>query len=131
MSITVNCPNGHVLKVKNELAGKSGLCPYCRARVDVAMPARTPKKPPITDDDILGLLGPPYKVAPEPPPEDDSVLHDPHHDASHGDAESGISLLGSSILRQHKVCPKCGILSPVVFSHCSRCGADLPQVGKS
>lgn len=35
MSIRVVCSNGHVLKVKDELAGKLGLCPVCKARVQV------------------------------------------------------------------------------------------------
>ena len=54
MSIRCVCPNGHVLKVKEAQAGMSGLCPTCRARVDVPRPR--PK--PVTEDAILDMLGP-------------------------------------------------------------------------
>ena len=35
MSIRCVCPNGHVLKVKESLAGTSGLCPTCPGEVEV------------------------------------------------------------------------------------------------
>ncbi len=50
MSIRVKCPNGHELKVKSSLAGKSGLCPICRAVVQVPVP-----KDPL-EDSILDML---------------------------------------------------------------------------
>jgi hypothetical protein len=53
MSIRCVCPNGHVLKVKDSLAGTSGLCPTCRAKVKVPR-LRTA---PVTEDAILDLLG--------------------------------------------------------------------------
>jgi hypothetical protein len=51
MSIRVVCPNGHVLNVKDSMAGTKGLCPTCRAVVEVTPPAAT------LEDEILGLLG--------------------------------------------------------------------------
>lgn len=56
MSITVVCPNGHSLKVKDCCAGSSGLCPICRASIKVPRPARGTE---LSDDDIMGILGPP------------------------------------------------------------------------
>jgi hypothetical protein len=53
MSIRCVCQNGHVLRVKDSLAGKSGLCPSCRGRVDVP---KTEEEY-ISEDAILGLLG--------------------------------------------------------------------------
>jgi hypothetical protein len=53
MSIECRCPNGHVLKVKNSLAGTSGLCPVCRARVVV--PQLRGKQ--VSEDAILDMLG--------------------------------------------------------------------------
>jgi len=129
MAIAAKCPNGHALKVKDEFAGKSGCCPYCGSRVFVPMPVHTTEKSRISDDEILGLLGPPSKVKAEPPPlapSSDSVLH-PGRDAPK--PESGISLLGSSILRKQKVCPQCAHPASVVFTHCSRCGTPLPDIG--
>jgi hypothetical protein len=70
MSIRVVCPNGHRLAVKDEFAGKTGLCPVCKARIRVPDPANGG----VSDQDVLGMIGP-YEgkqgdgkkpVAPEP-----------------------------------------------------------------
>jgi hypothetical protein len=53
MSIRCVCQNGHVLKVKDSFAGKSGRCPSCNARVDVPISDDSG----ISEDAILGLLG--------------------------------------------------------------------------
>jgi hypothetical protein len=53
MSIEVTCPNGHVLRVKDSLAGKTGLCPMCRARVVVPIPNGS-----LSEDEIINVLGP-------------------------------------------------------------------------
>lgn len=62
MSIRVKCPNGHELKVKSSLAGKSGLCPVCRAVVQVPVP-----KDPLEDSilDMLGTIKPVLSAASE------------------------------------------------------------------
>lgn len=54
MSIRCICPNGHPLSVNNALAGRSGLCPRCRA------PVRVPQLPVrrVSEDAILDILGP-------------------------------------------------------------------------
>jgi hypothetical protein len=54
MAIRVVCPNGHVLSVKDSLAGKSGLCPQCRAVVRVPQPRSADD----FEDAILDMLGP-------------------------------------------------------------------------
>ena len=54
MSIRVVCPNGHILNVKDSLAGKIGLCPTCKARVQVP---RIPEGD-LSEDAILNILGP-------------------------------------------------------------------------
>src|SRR5262245_50932970 len=38
MGIQVECPNGHVFKVKDKYAGKKGLCPHCEGQVIVIVP---------------------------------------------------------------------------------------------
>jgi hypothetical protein len=53
MSIQVVCPNGHVLKVTDDWAGKKGLCPVCKARVKVP----TPSDEQLSEDTILSILG--------------------------------------------------------------------------
>lgn len=62
MSIRVVCPNGHVLNVKDALAGKTGLCPRCKARVVV--PA--PQKDELSEDSIMSILGPHASTTSEP-----------------------------------------------------------------
>ena len=54
MSIRVTCPNGHELSVKDSFAGKAGLCPKCKARMQV------PELPPgeLSEDSIMNILGP-------------------------------------------------------------------------
>jgi hypothetical protein len=53
MSIRLTCPNGHLLKVNEKLAGKTGLCPVCKARVEVPKP----KVDDFSEDAILGIMG--------------------------------------------------------------------------
>jgi DNA-directed RNA polymerase subunit RPC12/RpoP len=124
MSISAKCPNGHVLKVKDEYAGKSGLCPHCHSRVFVPMPIKA-EKASITDDEILGLLGPASPLKPEPPPPDPASALDAVHEAPKRD--SAIDLLRSSLLKKQKVCPRCAHPAPLAFTHCSRCGTPLPN----
>ncbi len=38
MGIQVECPNGHMFKVKDKYAGKKGLCPHCEGQVIVQVP---------------------------------------------------------------------------------------------
>ena len=54
MSIKVVCPNGHVLRVKDSLAGKTGLCPTCKARVSVPELETSS----MDESAILNILGP-------------------------------------------------------------------------
>jgi len=123
MTIRVECPNGHVLKVKDRYAGQTGLCPRCKARIRVPSPSD------VTDDDILDMLGP---LPPPPPPEAEpeeedaaSVLGgEPVHQEPQAE-DSGVSLLGSSIIRRQKVCPNCGRMSSFTFKWCPGCGTPL------
>lgn len=55
MSIRVVCRNGHILNVKDSLAGKMGLCPTCKARVHVPKSSQSE----LSEDAIMSILGPP------------------------------------------------------------------------
>jgi hypothetical protein len=131
MGITTKCANGHILRVKDEFAGKSGLCPHCRGRVFVPMPVHSLEKSRISDDEILGLLGKPAistRTAVETAPPSDSVLDTPSATSrSTGDT---IGLLGSSASRKVKICTKCEHITSVAFTHCPRCGTPLPESSK-
>jgi hypothetical protein len=129
MAISVICPNGHLLKVKNEFAGKSGFCPHCHGRVFVPMPLHPSEKARISDDEILDLLGEPARVKAEAPP----VAVEPEPESVHDTPPqpgSGIDLPGSSILGKHKVCPNCSHVVSVAFTHCPRCATRLPTVSR-
>ena len=68
MAIKVSCPNGHTIKVKDSFAGKTGLCPACKARITVPAISRRG----LSEDAILGILGDfepekDKKVAPDKP----------------------------------------------------------------
>lgn len=138
MSISVTCPNGHALKVKDKYAGKIGLCPFCK--VQLAVPQLEPAAARVSDDDILGFVsGPPSDTS---VPVHEDVLH---HESAGG---SSMSLASSSFVRRHtKVCPKCksNVLSTYdlcphchtyftdwaeiarrISCRCPRCGAENP-----
>ena len=55
MSIRVVCRNGHILNVKDSLAGKIGLCPTCKARVRVPVGPQGE----LFEEAIMNILGPP------------------------------------------------------------------------
>jgi hypothetical protein len=132
MGITTKCANGHVLRVKDEFAGKSGLCPHCRARVFVPMPIHAPEKARISDDEIMGLLGKPAIAACaalEAAPPSNSVL-DATSGTSRSNGDTSISLQSSSASRKVKICAKCEHITSVAFTHCPRCGAPLPNGAK-
>jgi hypothetical protein len=97
MAIQTRCPNGHVLNVKDSMAGRAGLCPVCRAVVRVP-------KPEVSEDDIVALLERPFARSPD---------------------EQGANRPTDLPLRLPPVCPKCGRGVSASFSHCPRCAAPL------
>ncbi len=111
MAIEVTCPNGHVLKVKDKYAGKTGCCPHCNSRVDVPEPAK------VSEDDILEFVGPAKPAGMDD--DDEHVYQDPAEEVS--SANSGASLLGSSAIRHMKACSVCGEKVPVWHASCPQC----------
>ena len=98
MSIEVACKNGHRLKIKDEYAGKKGLCPKCGVPIAVPVPA-------LSEDALVDLLGQMPAVDDEP-----EVHQDRKTGSSSGSSSSSsMSLLGgqSMVARTHKVCPAC------------------------
>lgn len=124
MSIQVSCPNGHVLRVKDSFAGKSGYCPHCRAKVHV------PASRGFSEDDVISVLGPPPPMPTEESEASEAeeyVHQDPRHANSRDDEESGIALYGSSVYKRAKVCPSCRKATSFSFSVCPSCGTPLPM----
>lgn len=99
MSIRCVCPNGHVLKVKETFAGKSGLCPTCKARIDV--PRRSKRD--VSEDAILDILGPPSSTS----------------DTGEFLQSAGDSWAGRDVREKH--CYKCERLFPTTMHVCPYC----------
>jgi hypothetical protein len=112
MGISITCPNGHALKVKDELAGKTGLCPYCKAKVTI------PQHEGLSDDDIMAVLGPAGGDEPK------SAEQSPRGASLQ---ETGIVTVGAALAQRKKTCQKCGGEISVAFRHCPRCGTPLPM----
>jgi hypothetical protein len=131
MGIIAKCANGHVLRVKDEFAGKSGLCPHCRGRVFVPMPIRADEKARISDDEILGLLGRTERVArmSVETAESSEYVFDVRSNGGAKD-ETTIGASGSSVVRKAKICANCEHITSVAFTHCPRCGTSLPDRGR-
>ncbi|MGA2253727.1 MAG: STAS domain-containing protein [Thermoguttaceae bacterium] len=133
MSIKVTCPNGHALQVKSEFAGKSGLCPHCKARIIV--PRSEPE--PVSEDDLLEVLGPPRVVHHVAVPSDPSPHHHPavskegmvkEEPKKQEPKKEGAAIpAGSALLRRKKVCPKCCEIISVTHSDCPRCHTPLSE----
>ena len=99
MAIRVSCENGHPLKVKEKYAGQTGICPHCKARVEV--PSRTP----ISDTSIMAILG-------------EAALTEPHASTPPADSQSP----------RTKSCPRCQTLVSKSYRACPKCALYLPLV---
>ena len=127
MSIKVKCPNGHQLKVKDEFAGKMGLCPMCKAQVHVPVPEPVGM---ISEDDIISVLGP--HVAPSPMSASTSGISlDPASDSRLGASDSSLQLgeklrmegidSGHAPTMPKKICTKCNREISIGFHICPFC----------
>src|SRR5690606_28064288 len=98
MGIQVECPHGHVFKVKDKYAGKRGLCPHCKGQVVVLVP----------DAYSSGAMQEAYRKAIDAEQHaahasgsatshDDSIFDDVPKDPS---AETSVRLPGPSVIRR-------------------------------
>jgi hypothetical protein len=62
MTIRVVCPNGHALKVEDSFAGKTGLCPACKAKVHIPQL----NEGGMSEDAIMDILGPEVPQSEDP-----------------------------------------------------------------
>ncbi len=94
MGIRVECPNGHVFKVKDKYAGKKGVCPHCKGHVVVHVPATV-----------------------------DSFSHDVLDGVNTMEGASSSSLLGGSAVKHStRACKSCGMHNPYWHAKCAGCG---------
>jgi len=121
MGIRVECPHGHVFKVKDKYAGKRGLCPHCKGQVEVRVPKISGELPKAATDAYRKAVideNKAKKAAPPPATSSSSVLDD--HPSSLDSSTSG-SLLGSSVIRHNVKCA-CGTSVPMWYARCPSCG---------
>ena len=123
MGIQVQCPHGHVFKVKDKYAGKKGLCPHCEGQVIVLVPDT------LSDtglNDVLQREALQRRQAShhEHSTSDSSVLDDPSEQVASPSSSTSGSLLGSSVIRHNIKC-KCGQHVPMWYARCPACGAYL------
>jgi anti-sigma B factor antagonist len=139
MSIKVICPNGHELHVKSEFAGKSGLCPHCKSRIEVPKPAAKA----VSEDDLMAVLGQPRKVhhehvAHEPVPHDSEPEETVSRDAAHHSAQpaahthqpkkdASAAPPSPTISHRRRVCPKCCEIVSVSHAKCPICRTPLSE----
>ena len=120
MGIRVECPHGHVFKVKDKYSGKRGLCPHCKGQVEVRVPkvSETLSK---EASDIYRKAVIDEKQGQEgcgAAASSSSVLDD-HPDKL--DSSTSGSLLGSSVIRHNVKCA-CGTSVPMWYARCPSCG---------
>lgn len=122
MGIRVECPNGHVFKVKDKYAGKKGLCPHCEGQVVVLVPdALTTGVGEMLQREAIQRrqsAQPSHSAASN----DSHVFDDPNEGASPPGSSISGSLLGSSVIRHNLRC-RCGEHVPMWYARCPACGA--------
>jgi hypothetical protein len=119
MGIRVECPHGHVFKVKDKYAGKKGLCPHCKGQVQVVVPEVTTA---MEVDDVLQMEAIQRRQSAQHHSSAGSGVFDEPHDLSaEGISGASGSLLGSSVIR-HNIRCKCGEHVPMWYARCPACG---------
>jgi hypothetical protein len=120
MGIRVECPNGHVFKVKDKYAGKKGLCPHCEGQVIVLVPDALTGEA----SDVLQREAIKRRQAAQHHSSDSHVFDDPNDMVAAASSSTSGSLLGSSVIRHNIKC-KCGEHVPMWYARCPACGQYL------
>ena len=123
MGIQVECPNGHVFKVKDKYAGKKGLCPHCEGQVLVQVPdalTASPTSETLQREAIQRRQAKQH----QPSPSGSHVFDDPAEGPAPASSGTSGSLLGSSVIRHNIKC-QCGQHVPMWYARCPACGAYL------
>ncbi len=106
MSIPVVCPNGHSLRAQDSLAGRSGLCPVCKAPVKV--PQGDPQQ--VSEDSILDILSSQAAAqnrARQPTPATTTKTGPQHIPAGHAPPKKSCGRCNREIPAQTHICPFC------------------------
>jgi hypothetical protein len=127
MGIRVECPNGHVFKVKDKYAGKKGLCPHCEGQVIVQVPdalTANPASDILQREAIQRRQGAHHQAAAHQGSSGSHVFDDPNEGVAPPSSGTSGSLLGSSVIRHNIKC-KCGQHVPMWYARCPACGQYL------
>jgi hypothetical protein len=127
MGIQVECPNGHIFKVKDKYAGKKGLCPHCEGQVIVQVPdalSANPASDVLQREAIQRRQAKQHQTAKASSASDSHVFDDPNEGPSPASSGTSGSLLGSSVIRHNIKC-KCGSHVPMWYARCPACGQYL------
>jgi hypothetical protein len=103
----VLCPNGHALKVRTKHGGQAGKCPQCAAAVTI---------PELTEEELFAMIDALDKDTPV------------HQEAKPEEVIGGESslLVGSTMLKRLKTCPKCKQQFSAKYTICPHCRTFLP-----
>ena len=133
MGIRVECPNGHIFKVKDKYAGKKGLCPHCEGQVIVQVPdalSANPASDTLQREAIQRRQASHSGVHRQAAGHSSSsnsgshVFDDPNEGPAPVSSGTSGSLLGSSVIRHNIKC-KCGQHVPMWYARCPACGQYL------
>jgi hypothetical protein len=119
MGIRVECPHGHVFKVKDKYAGKKGLCPHCEGQVIVLVPDALTTEA----SDVLQKEAIQRRQAKQHSSSSSGshVFDDSSEMVAAASSGTSGSLLGSSVIRHNIKC-KCGEHVPMWYARCPACG---------
>ena len=132
MGIQVECPHGHIFKVKDKYAGKKGLCPHCEGQVIVQVPdalSANSASDILQREAIQRRQASQHQVAPHQSSSGSQwsgshVFDDPNEGPAPSSSGTSGSLLGSSVIRHNIKC-KCGQHVPMWYARCPACGQYL------
>jgi hypothetical protein len=113
----VNCPNGHALKVRTKHGGQAGKCPQCAAAVKI---------PELSEEQLFAMID----ALDKSPTAAAAVHQDPKHDTSFqsrplSTGDSSL-LVGSTMLKRLRSCPKCHKQFSAKYTICPHCRTFLP-----
>jgi hypothetical protein len=124
MGIQVECPHGHIFKVKDKYAGKKGLCPHCEGQVIVQVPdalTANPASETLQREAIERRRAAAKKSSSS---SGSHVFDDPNEMVAASSSGTSGSLLGSSVIRHNIKC-QCGQHVPMWYARCPACGQYL------
>ena len=123
MGIQVECPHGHIFKVKDKYAGKKGLCPHCEGQVIVQVPDALTATPAseVLQREAIARRHAHHHTDSQQSTSGSHVFDDPAEGPAAPSSGTSGSLLGSSVIRHNVKC-RCGQHVPMWYARCPGCG---------